>query len=323
MNALYKVMLVIAVAMATVPMASIAQSLQKFPTKPIRFVLPISTGSQTDILARLIGEKMSANWGQPVVVDNRPGAGGLLATSAVGKAAPDGYTLLLTNTFAVSAALQPNLPYDSLKDFTGVAQIGYGNSILVVAPALGVNSLKDFVALAKAQPGNIVFGSMAVGSGAHLTGAKFNHAAGIKVKTVAFKGVSESVIEVVAGRIQYCISPLAVVLPFIKDGKLVPLAATRRLAVLPDVPEMAEVLPGFERSANSYGMLAPARTPRPILNQLSQEVSRILNLPDIKERLQPTGFILAPTTPEAYDRILREQIESFTSVARIVGLKAN
>jgi tripartite-type tricarboxylate transporter receptor subunit TctC len=305
----------------TLSLASLAQAPQPFPAKPIRFVLPISTGSQTDLLARLIGEKMSANWGQAVVVDNRPGAGGLLATSAVGKAAPDGHTLLLTNMFAVSAALQPNLPYDPLKDFTGIAQIGYGNAILVVAPALRVNSLQEFIALAKAQPGNILFGSGAVGSGSHLTGAKFNHAAGIKVKTVAFKGVSETAIEVLAGRIHYCISPLTVVLPFIKDGRLVPLAATRRLAVLPDVPEMAEVLPEFKRSENSYGLLAPAGTPRTVLNQLSKEVARILSLSDIIERLRPSGFILAPTTPEQYDRILREQIESFTSVAREVGLK--
>ena len=294
-----------------------------YPSKPIRLMVASSTGTATDTVARMIGQKMSESWGQAVVVDNRPGAGGALAASTVAKAAPDGHTLLLSNGFAITAALQPNLPYDPLKDFARVTQIGYGTAILVVAPALGVKSVKDLIALAKARPGKIIFGSTAAGSGSHLTGARFIRAAGIKVIIVAFKGGPEATIEVLAGRTHYSIVPLAVALPFIKDGRLLALASSRHLPVLPDVPALAETLPEFKRSENSFGLLAPAGTPRPILHQISKEVARILDLPDIKERLQPTGFIPAPTTPEEYDKILREQIETLSKVARDAGLKAN
>jgi tripartite-type tricarboxylate transporter receptor subunit TctC len=324
MNALRKVTLAIAIAtlMATVSPPSLAQTQQKFPTKPIRLVIPNSAGTQTDTLARMMGQKMSVGWGQPVVVDNRPGAGGALAASTVAKAAPDGHTLLLSPGFAITAALQPDLPYDSLKDFAGVALVGYGASVLVVAPALGVKSLKELIALAKAHPGKIIYGSTAAGTGAQLTGARIIRLAGIKVITVAFKGSPEATIEVLAGRTHYTYAAVAAALPFIKDGKLLALAVTRHLPLLPDVPPLADTLPEFRQSVSSSGLLAPAGTPRPILHQISKEVARILELPDIKERLQATGFVTATSTPEEYDKIVREQIGIVSGVAKDLGLKA-
>ncbi len=174
------------VAFAAAPVY--AQAQQKFPSKPVRIVVPNPAGSQGGTVARMLGHKLSERWGQPVVVDNRTGGIGTVAGSTVVKAAPDGHTLLQSAGFAVSAALQTSLPYDPLKDFSGVAQIGIGTQVLVVAPALGVKSVKDFIALAKAQPGKMIYGSSAVGTGSHLNGARFNPAAGIKAVTVAFKG---------------------------------------------------------------------------------------------------------------------------------------
>src|SRR5688572_15451402 len=300
-----------------------AQAQQKFPSKPVRLIVPNPAGSQGDTLARMVGQKLSEIWGQPVVVDNRSGGVGTVAGSTVVKAAPDGHTLLQTAGFAISAALQQNLPYDPLKDFAGVAQIGIGTQVLVVGPALGVKSVKDFIALAKAQPGKIIYGSSAVGTGSHLNGARFALAAGIKVVTVAFKGGPEATIEIMAGRTHFSSVTLFSALPHVNDGKLVALAVAipQRAPQLPDVPTLAETFPDFKRPENTTGLLAPAGTPRPILVQISRDVARVLDLPDMKERLQGMGYFSAPSTPEEFDAILRTQIETLSKVVRDAGLR--
>jgi len=308
---------------AIAPAPGLAQAQQKFPSKPVRVVVTNPAGSQGDTIARMIGQKLSESWGAPVVVDNRTGAAGTLASSTVAKATPDGHTLLFTAGHAISAAMQPGLPYDSIKDFAGVSQIGFGTQVLVIAPALGVRTVNDFIALAKAQPGKILYGSSAVGTGSHLNGARFALAAGIKVVTVAFKGGPEATIEVMAGRTHFSSVTLFSALPFIKDGKLVGLAVAtpQRSPLLPDVPALAETMPDFKRPENSTAVFAPAGTPRPILNQIAKEVARSLDLPDIKERLQAIGYIPAPTSPEELDKILREQIETISRVSRDLGLR--
>ena len=308
------------VAIAAAP--GLAQT-QKFPAKPVRFVVSNPAGSQGDTLARMISQKLSDSWGRSVVVDNRTGAAGTLAAGTVAKATPDGHTLLFTAGLAINAAMQPNLPYDSVKDFAGVTQIGFGTQVLVVAPSLGVKSVGDFIALAKAQPGKLLYGSSAVGTGSHLNGARFALAAGIKVVTVAFKGGPEATIEVMAGRTHFSSVTLFSALPFIKDGKLVGLAVAtpQRSPLLPDVPALAETMPDFKRPENSTAVFAPAGTPRPILNQISKEVARTLDLLDIKERLQSIGYVPAPTTPEETDKIHREQIETIARVSRDLGLR--
>ncbi len=192
-----------------------------------------------------------------------------------------------------------------------------------MSPALGVKSVKDFIALAQAKPGQILFSSGGAGSATHINAERFRFAAGIKAVHVGFKGTPDALIEVLAGRVHYCMVGLGSALPFIRDGRLLALAVStpQRSPLLPDVPAMAEVLPGFGRDG-SHSLFAPAGTPRPILNKVSKEVARIFDLPDVKERLQAMGFHLAPSTPEEHDRILRDQIETFSQVARLVGLKA-
>jgi tripartite-type tricarboxylate transporter receptor subunit TctC len=192
-----------------------------------------------------------------------------------------------------------------------------------VAPALGVKSVKDFIALGRGQPGKIIYGSSAVGTGSHLNGARFALAAGIKFVTVAFKGGPEATIEIMAGRTHFSSVTLFSALPFVNEGKLLALAVAtpQRSPLLPDVPALAETMPDFKRPENSTGLLAPAGTPRPILVQISKDVARILDLPDMKERLQGMGYFSAPTTPDEFDNILRNQIETLSRVVRDAGLR--
>ena len=256
----FATVVVTGVALAAAP--GMPQAQQNYPSKPIRVVVSTTAGSQPDMLARMIGQKMSESWGQPVVVDNRPGAQGVLAGTPVARAAPDGHTLLYAlPNFAISAALQPGLPYDPLKDFAGITQIGFTTNVLVVAPALGVKSVNDFIALARSQPGKLIFGTSPTGSAAHLSGARFNVVAGIKTVHVAFKGGPEATIEVLAGRIHYHIGTLGVLLPFIKDGRLLALAVTspQRTPALPDVPALGEMLAEFKRPETSHAIAGARR----------------------------------------------------------------
>ena len=303
---------------------AIAQTQQKFPTKPVRIVVGFSPRSATDITARLIGPKLAEMWGQPVVIENRSGAGSTLASTMVAQATPDGHTLLMVSTsFAITAVLQKNLPYDALRDFRGISQIGSTTGALVVSPSLGVKSAKEFIALAQERPGKILFGSAGAGSGLHMSTERFNMAAGIKGVHVGFKGQPEMLVEIVTGRVHYGFPGLGSAMPFIKDGRLVPLAVNtpRRSPVLPDVPALVEILPGFERDA-AHALMAPARTPRPIVHQISKDVARVLDMPDVKERMHAISFDPAPTAPEEYDAIVRKQLEVFTKVAKAAGLIA-
>ena len=305
------------------PLVGAAQP-QTFPTKPVRLLIGLSAGSQADTVARTVGTRLSEIWGSPVVMDNRPGASGMLAAAALAKAAPDGHTLLYAGVnFAVSAAMQPSLPYDPLKDFAGVAQIGYGTQVLVVGPVLSVKTVKDLIALARAQPGKLIFGSPATGGGSHLAGARFNLATGIKVVHVAFKSGTDATIEAVAGRTHYTVVPVMAILPFVKDGRLLPLAVflPQRSPVLPDVPVMGEVLAEFRQPDTSNGLLAPAGTPRRILDKINRDVARILEQPDVKERLTALGYHPEPTTAAEYDKLLRGQIETLARVVKDAGLR--
>ncbi len=318
----FAAVVVTGVALAAAP--GIPQAQQNFPSKPIRLVAATTPGSQPDGIARMLAQKMSESWGRPVVMENRPGAGGLLGAGTVAKATPDGHTLLYAlPNFAISPVLQQSVPYDPIKDFAGITQIGFSTNVLVAAPALGVKSVNDLVALAKAQPGKLIFASSATGSASHLTGARFNFIASIKVVQVAFKGGPDATIEILGGRAHYHVGTMGVVLPFVREGKLVALAVTtpQRASVLPDVPALGETMPEFKRPETSHAVLAPAGTPRPIVNQINKEIARILDLPDVRERLQGIDFVPAPSTPEQYNKILRAQLETLSKLVSDAGLK--
>src|SRR6185436_967012 len=286
---------------------------QAYPTKPIRIVIPFTPGSASDILARVIGPKMSETWGQQVVVDNRPSAGGIVAGELVARAAPDGHTLMLNSSaFAGSAALYTKLPYDPIKDFTGISQIGGTPVMLVVAPSLGVKSLKELIALAKQKPGQLNFGSSGIGSGTHYAGELFMLAAGIKAVHVPYKGTPEVVADTIAGRLHYSIVAMPPSVALVKAGRLLGLAVTTatRSHTVPDVPTMAEAaLPGFEYDG-WFGLFAPGPTPRRIVNQLAQETARILALPDVREAILNSGVTPKSSTPEAFDKLVRTEIQT-------------
>ena len=312
------------VAAALFALPLIARAQPDFPNRPIRIVVPFSPGGGTDTLARIVAQKMGESWGQSIVIENRTGAGGTIGAAIVAKATPDGHTLLVSSPgFVISAALQPNLSYDPIKDFSGVSQLGVSMSTLVVTPSLGVKTLKEFIEYAKARPGKILFSSGGHGSSTHMNGERFRLAAGFKPVHVAFKGSADGALEVVAGRVHYIITGLITVLPYIQDGKVVPLGvlAPMRSPVLPDVPTIAEVIPGYKRDG-SHIMLAPAGTPRPILRKLSDEVRRIFEMPEVKERLKGYDYFLDPTTPEELDKIVRSDIATFKEVVQLAGLRA-
>jgi tripartite-type tricarboxylate transporter receptor subunit TctC len=313
-----------AVAAGWLAAASVmAQTAETFPTRSVRFLVGFSPGSATDITARLIAPKLEQIWGHPVVIENRSGAGGTLAWAVAAQATPDGHTLAIISTaFAITAVLQgKGLPYDALKDFRAVTMIGTTTGVLSVAPSLGVKSAQELIALVKERPGKILYGSTGAGSGMHMGTERFNLVAGIRPTHVAFKGQPELIVEVVTGRVHFAIPSLGPAMPFIKDGRLTPLAVNtpQRSPHLPDVPAILEIFPTFERDA-AHGLMAPAKTPTWVVQKVAKDVARVLAMPDVKERMQAMSFDPGPTTPEEFDREIRRQIEIFTVVAKVVGL---
>jgi tripartite-type tricarboxylate transporter receptor subunit TctC len=297
---------------------------QNYPTKPIRMLIGFSAGSTTDVLARTVGQKMSEAWGQQVVVDNRPSAGGIVASTTMATATPDGYTLLMVSAgHAATAAMFTKLPFDTLRDFAGVSRVANVPSILVVSPALGVKSVKDLIELAKAKPGQFNFSSPGVGSANHLAGELFKTLAGIQAVHVPYKGIPEALTAVVSGSIQFNFSPVLNTLALTRDGKLLALAAStgKRAAAQPEVPTVAEAsVPGYVFDP-WFGILAPAKTPPAILARLSGEIARILQLPDVKERLLALGAEPAPTTPEGFDAHIRAEVTKYRKIVRDAGIK--
>ena len=314
---------VVVIVAACVAAPGFAQSQQKYPERPVRIVVGFSPGSATDITARMVGPKLSEIWKQPVVIDNRPGAGGAIATAAVAKAAPDGHTLtLISASFAIGAVLHKELPYDPIKYFVGVAQIGTTSGVLAVTPSLGVKTVGELIALAKERPGKILFGSAGAGSGIHISAERFRMVAGINTVHIGFKGQPEMLLEIIAGRVHYGMPGLGPSMGMIKDGRIRALAVVtkNRSPLLPDVPVLSEVLPGFERDA-THGLLAPAGTPRYILNKISKDVATVLELPDVKQQMVAMTFEPGPTTPAEYDKIIRNMIGVFSKVVVAAGLR--
>ena len=326
--------MLIAVQSATIcillsaPVVSYAQRVDDaagFPVKPIRMVVGFTPGGLPDITARLIGPKLLEAWKHQVVVDNRPGAGGIIATDIVAKANPDGYTLLsASSSHAATPAVHRKLPFDTLRDFAGITLTSSGAYALVAAPSVGAKSVKELIALAKARPGQLNFASAGIGSGTHFASELFKDLANIDVTHVAYKGIPEALTESIAGRVQFFMPPLASAATLIKDGRLLALAVSTRKRVFgfADIPTIAEAgLPGYEWDAWS-GLLAPAKTPRSIIDKLNREVSHILNLPEVQQRMAAIGAEAVPTTPAQFDKLIADQIALTTRLARKAGIKA-
>jgi tripartite-type tricarboxylate transporter receptor subunit TctC len=317
----------LALAAAAAAATTGAQAPEKepaYPTRPIRVVVPFTAGSATDIIARVVGPKLAERWGRPVVVDNRPSAGGIIAFGIVAEAAPDGHTLLVTGSnFAGSAALYAGkLPFDPVKDFSGITQFATTPLVLVVGPGLGVKSVKELIALAREKKGQLNFASTGLGSGPHYGAELFKLAAGIGAVHVPYRGSPETLTDVMSGRVHFLLSPVLAASPLVRSGRVVALGVTTtyRAQALPDVPTIAEAgLPGFEYQG-WYGMLAPGRTPRKLVVLLNTEVGRVLDLSDVTERIAKQGAAARRSTPEAFDKLVHEEIVTRTRVWKAAGV---
>src|SRR5215472_7916440 len=261
-------------------LALCAQS-QTWPTKPIRVIVPFTPGSGTEIMARTVSEKLTPQLGQPIVIENRPGAGGTIGGAIVAKSDPDGYTLFVhSSSYTVTPSTYKDLPYDTLRDLTGVIPLGLLPNVLVMSPSKGIHSVKELVARAKAKPGALNSASVGIGSATHLNAERFRLGAGIDTVNIPFKGSPEALTEIVTGRVDYYFCPVNAVLPLLKDGKIVALAvgSTRRSSALPDLPTTLES--GIPDSDYNFwvGMFAPARTPKPVVDRLYRETAAALRL---------------------------------------------
>ena len=296
---------------------------QTFPTKPVRMVVPFTAGSNIDIIARPLAQKLSEIWGQPVVVENRPGAGGTLGANVVAKSQPDGYTILINSSAqSINPAMYANLPYNQ-RDFVEVAALVSQPYVVVVGPDSGLKSLSDLLAVAKSKPGHMNFGSAGTGSGTHFAAERFRLAANIDVVHVPYKGGAEANTDTMAGRVTYWFGPIGLVLPHVQSGRLVALGVSsrQRSGLLPNVPTIAESgLPGFEDSI-WFGLWTRAGTPAAVIGKLRGDVTRALAAADLRERFAKFGTEPMNMIPAEFTRFVRSEMEAAARVTRAAGIK--
>lgn len=317
-----KINLFICVLLLTAPLAHA----QTFPTKPIRFVVPSSAGGGNDYLARLFGAKITENWGQQVLVDLRPGAAGILGSEIVAKAPPDGHTILIVATgYGLNPSLYAKLPYDTIEDFARINLLAFSPNVLVVHPSLPVKSVKELIALAKSRPGELNYASSGAGTGGHLSIELMKYMSRIDMAHIPYKGAGDSTMAVVSGQVQLLMTAPGAAIPFIKAGRLRPLAvgSAKRVKALPEVPTMAEAaLPGYEVDG-FYGVLAPGKTPRPVVDRLYAEFDRILKLPDVIQQLEAQGFDPVSYTPDKFTEHVKKEMQKWPPVFKAAGIKVN
>ena len=300
---------------------------QVYPAKPIKLVIPFPPGGPLDLAGRAIGQKLQEAWGQPVVVENRPGAGGNIGADAVAKSAPDGYTLVMgaLSTHAVNPHLFAKMPYDALKDFAPVTLVAITPNVLVVNPAVPANNVQELIALARASPGKLSFASGSNGSAGHLAGELFKTLAGIDIVHVPYKGGAPAMQDLLGGQVQFMFDNLANSMAQMKAGKLKAFAVTtaKRSALAPELPTMAEVgVTGFDIST-WYGVMAPANTPPDIVRKLNAEIVKILGSEDMREKLKVQGAEPAPTSPEEFAAFIRAEWTKYAKIVKDSGAKVD
>lgn len=297
-----------------------------YPVKPIRVINPFPPGGPVDVVGRPVFERLRESLGQPVIMDHRPGAGSIIGSAAVAKAAPDGYTLLATaGQHTINLSVYQKLPYDTARDFVSVSMIATGPYVLVVHPSVPAKSLRDLIALAKSMPGKLSYASASPGSGFHMAAERLNMMAGIRTLHVPYKGGAPAGVALLGGEVDMMFSSPAVVLPHIRTGRMRALAVSTpgRFAELPDVPTMAEQgMPEFDATA-WYGLFAPAGTPRDIVSLLAARIDAIVRMPDVREVFRQAGLESAGGTPEAFDERVRADIARWAKVARAANVKVD
>jgi tripartite-type tricarboxylate transporter receptor subunit TctC len=309
---------------AAAAFATGATATPTYPDKPIRLIVPAAPGGASDLLARTIGPALNAAWGQPVIVDNRGGAGGTIATNVVAKARPDGHTLLMGNIggLVIAGGIYPNLPYDAQRDFAPVSNLVNQPIILVAHPSLPASTVPELIAYAKARPGQVVYASVGIGSAMHLGGELLQRKTGIKLVHVPYKGGGPAVVDLVGGHVPLLFVGLAPALPHIRAERLkaIATAGSRRAAVLPNVPTIGESVKGYSVDYWS-GVLAPAGTPPSIVAKLNDVIVRHVQSPEIHKRLEDAGFEVLATKPERFAATIREELNRWGAVVRTAGIK--
>ena len=312
-------------ALGLVACASFAQA--QYPEKPVRIIVPFAPGGTADILARAIASRFNGVFGQPLVIDTRPGAAGNIGTELAAKSKPDGYTLLLglMNTHVANQALYPNIPFNGVEDFTPVAKIAVVITTMVVHPSVPAKNVKEFIAVAKANPGKIAYASAGSGSSTHLNAAIFAKMAGIEMLHVPYKGGAPAVLETVIGTTQLLFTATTQTLPHVRAGKLRLLAVTqpKRAAMLPDVPTVGESLPGYEATV-WYGVFGPAGIPRPLTARLNTDMNRLMGAPDMRKLMEDIGVeVITNSTPEQFHASMREEAANWNRIVKRYNIKAD
>ena len=294
-----------------------------YPTKPIKLIIPLTAGTTTDVVARTIADRISRRLGQPVVVENKQGAGGLIAAQATLSAAPDGYTILMVNSqHVINPFVYKALPYDTLRDFTGIALVAEAPSVVVVSAKLGVRTLKEFIAMAKQKPGTLAYASGGIGSQTHLAGAYFASAAGIDIVHVPYSGSSSVIPDLLTGRVAATFAPAAFVIGPIKDGKLIALGVTTKEPMhtpieIPSVSDAA--IPGFEY-ATWFGFLAPAKTPAAIVDRLAQAIQAAAQEPEVKAKFAEQGIVTRTLGPKEFDAYIKADMARLGPIVKSAGI---
>ncbi len=298
---------------------------QDYPLKPIRVIVPFAPGGGTDMMARLTAQKLSEAWNQPVLVENRAGGTGAVGSVMVAKAPPDGYSLLFvtSSTHAISPALQSDLPYHPERDYAAVSLVATGPQVMVVHPSVPARTVKELVALTKARPSTLNYASSGAGSAGHMTAELFKSVTGTRIEHVPYKGAGSVITDLVGGYVQMMFSGPGSVIPLINQGRLRPLAVaySRRTAGLDNVPTFAEA--GFPAvdATQWYGVLTTAGTPRPVIDKLNRELVRILQLPDVKEKLFTSGYYAEASTPQEFGQLISRELAKWQKVAKASGVK--
>ena len=300
---------------------------QSYPSKPLRFIVPFAPGGGNDVMARLIGGKLSETVGQQVIIDNRGGAGGAIGSELAAKAPPDGYTILMGHigTLAINPALYPKLPYDPLKDFEPVCLVATAQNILVVHPSLPARSVKELISIAKAKPGHLNFVSGGTGGAGHLAGELLKSMAGVDMVHIGYKGAGPALTDLVGGQVHLMITNMPAAMPHVKSGRLRALAVTgeSRSALMPDLPTIDEAgVPGYELT-NWFGVVAPAGTPQPVVMHLNREIVIGLKTREMRDRLAAVGAEPVGSTPSAFAAHIRAEVAKWAKVITAAGIRAN
>jgi len=304
--------------------AGFAAAQQVYPSKPIRFITPYAAGGTTSVIARLVGHKLTESWGQQVLIDNRGGGNTMIGTDALAKSAPDGYTIILVGGAHVLVPLLYKAPYDPIRDFAPVATVGSGQFVLVLNPSVPANNLQEFIALAKSNAAQLNHASAGSGSLGHLAIERFNSLVGVRIQNISYKGAGPALTDLLGGQVQMYFSTTVTAIPHINSGKLKVMAITgeKRLPALPNVPTFAEAgLAGMAKLGGYYGILAPAATPKPIVDKLSAEIGKYLAQPDFQETLVSQGLTPHVASPEQYAALLKEGLATNASIIKNANIK--